>query len=150
MVDNAVFAKIKAICLAHPDTCVTLTWGSPHFRIGGAKGKIFAGWGQAKDGSWSLGVKVDPTLQSALVASDTRFKVAAYVGRYGWVDFTPSGKPNWGEVEALVATSYQLIGGDAEGAADAKAKPKPKARPVARKRAAKKPAARKTTRRRRK
>ena len=104
-----MFERFKAICLSHPDTCLTMTWGSPHFRIGGEKGKIFAGCGEDANGQWSLGVRVEPDLQAALVASDPRFKIAAYVGKYGGVDFYPGASPNWGEVEALVATSYRII-----------------------------------------
>jgi predicted DNA-binding protein (MmcQ/YjbR family) len=122
-----------------------MTWGSPHFRIGGAKGKIFAGCGDDASGQWSLGVRVEPDLQAALVASDPRFKVAAYVGKYGGVDFYPGASPNWGEVEALVATSYRIIksgmtrgSGGKRKAPALKAKAKAKAKTAKRTVAAKK------------
>jgi predicted DNA-binding protein (MmcQ/YjbR family) len=132
----AMFERFKAICLAHPDTCLTMTWGSPHFRIGGEHGKIFAGCGDDANGQWSIGVRVEPDLQAALVASDNRFKVAAYVGKYGGVDFYPGASPNWGEIEALVATSYRIIkSGMTRGSGGKRKapvmKPKPKPKPKA-------------------
>ena len=89
-----------------PDTKVTMTWGEPHFRVGD---KIFSGWGAHKDGRYSMGAKLDKDKQAALVASDPRFEVAPYVGKHGWVSFTPGDKPDLGEIEALLVESYRNV-----------------------------------------
>ena len=47
--------KMREICLALPDTKETLTWGSPHFRVGE---KIFAGYSE-EDGRLSIGFKLE-------------------------------------------------------------------------------------------
>lgn len=32
--DKSVFERMKEICLALPNTKLTLTWAKPHFRVG--------------------------------------------------------------------------------------------------------------------
>ena len=56
----------------------------------------------------SLGMKVDKAHQQALVQTDPRFSVAAYVGQHGWVDFDASGAVEWDLVGELVLESYCL------------------------------------------
>jgi predicted DNA-binding protein (MmcQ/YjbR family) len=89
-----------------PDARVTMTWGSPHFRVGD---KIFSGWGADKAGIYSMSAKLDKDKQAALVASDPRFQVAAYVGKHGWVSFMPGDQPDLGEIEALLLDSYRNV-----------------------------------------
>lgn len=97
--------RFEALCLALPNTKKTMTWGSPHYRVGE---KIFAGAGE-KDGAPSCGFKLRKEHQAERVASDPRFAIAAYVGKHGWVDMDLRGKPDWDEVKALVEESYRLI-----------------------------------------
>jgi predicted DNA-binding protein (MmcQ/YjbR family) len=119
-----------------PDAKVTMTWGSPHFRV---SDKIFSGWGADKDGRYSMSAKLDKDKQAALVASDPRFQVAAYVGKHGWVSFTPGDKPDLGEIEALLLESYRNVATKAQVAKlDGEAQP---ARKAAAKPAMKQPAA---------
>ena len=44
-----------------------------------------------------------------LVASDPRFTIAKYVGRYGGVDMRVGARPNWAEIEQFIVGSYRLI-----------------------------------------
>ncbi len=127
-----------------------MTWGSPHFRVGD---KIFGGWGADKDGRYSTSAKLDKDKQAALVASDSRFEVAAYVGKHGWVTFYPGDAPDLGELEALVLESYRNIApkklvaqldGEAKLAKSA-AKAKPAGKKPAKAAAKKKPAAKAAT-----
>jgi predicted DNA-binding protein (MmcQ/YjbR family) len=48
-------------------------------------------------------------MQAALVAADPRFKIAAYVGKHGWVDMELGERIDWNEIEALVRNSYRLV-----------------------------------------
>lgn len=56
----------------------------------------------------SLGMKVDRAHQQALVHTDARFTVAAYVGKHGWINMDASGAVDWQEVRELVVESYCL------------------------------------------
>jgi predicted DNA-binding protein (MmcQ/YjbR family) len=104
----AVHARLGKICLDLPDTTEVEAWGHPTFRVAG---KIFVGFGGTGDGGASMSVKTTPEMQAALVSSDPRFTVAAYVGKHGWVSLAlPAGtRIDWNEVEALVRGSYRLV-----------------------------------------
>jgi len=116
---DPVFAKLRGICLALPDSSEVEAWGHPTFRVGVGKAqRIFCAcgfYGDVRSISW----KCEPDVQHALVASDPRFTIAAYVGKHGWVSFRAEGKLDWGLLREAVKESYRLI---------AKAKPKPKRR----------------------
>ena len=98
------FEKVRALCLALPDTKLTMTWGSPHFRVGE---KIFCGFG-AEDGKEVMGVKLGMSHARSIV-KDARFWPAPYVGKHGWVSMNVTLRKSWDEVAALIRESYELI-----------------------------------------
>lgn len=98
--------RLLAMVTRLPGAYEDRPWGSVHCKVAG---KIFVGWGRGDDGTMSVGFKTDKTLQSMLVASDPRFKIAAYVGKHGWVDMHIGKKPNWDEVEQFIVESYRMI-----------------------------------------
>ena len=102
--NDAILEKISALCLALPGTKLTMTWGSPHFRVGD---KIFCGFG-AEDGKPVLGVKLRMEHAKSRV-KDPRFWPAPYVGRHGWVSMDVSQRQSWTEVAGLIRESYELI-----------------------------------------
>ena len=97
--------QMREICLSLPDTKETLTWGTPHFRVGE---KIFAGYSD-KAGSPSIGFKLEKPHAEARIASDPRFTRAKYVGKHGWVTMDLDGTEDWDEVEELIMESFHLI-----------------------------------------
>jgi predicted DNA-binding protein (MmcQ/YjbR family) len=100
----SVLAKVRAICLALPDTRETLTWGQPHFRVGD---KIFCGCGDEK-GKLTVGLKLEREHADAIV-QDERFTRAPYVGHKGWVSIDAARITDWRLVKALIHESYGLI-----------------------------------------
>jgi predicted DNA-binding protein (MmcQ/YjbR family) len=101
---GAALAKISALCLALPDTKLTMTWGSPHFRVAD---KIFCGFG-SDDGKLVMGVKLAMRHAQALVKQE-RFWPSPYVGKHGWVSMDVTQRKSWDEVAALIRESYELI-----------------------------------------
>lgn len=101
---DATFRKISALCLALPSTKLTMTWGSPHFRVAD---KIFCGFG-AEDGKPVLGVKLRLEHAKRRV-QETRFWPAPYVGKHGWVSMDVSQRHSWDEVADLIRESYELV-----------------------------------------
>jgi predicted DNA-binding protein (MmcQ/YjbR family) len=97
--------RLREICLALPEATEVEAWGHPTFRV---NDKIFASYG-VEGARASMGVKTTPDMQSALVMSDPRFTIAAYVGKHGWVSLSLAGTVDLGEVEMLVKGSYRLI-----------------------------------------
>lgn len=101
---TSVLSKVRAICLALPDTRETLTWGQPHFRVGD---KIFCGCGDEK-GKLTVGLKLEREHADAIV-QDERFTRAPYVGHKGWVSIDALRITDWRLVKALIHESYGLI-----------------------------------------
>ena len=101
---SPVFTKVKAICLALPETKLTMTWGKPHFRVGE---KIFAGCNDDDDPP-TIGFKLTKPHQGQLIKRPG-FEKAKYVGRHGWVSMDASRVKDWDEVRALIHESYRLI-----------------------------------------
>ncbi|RYZ06452.1 MAG: MmcQ/YjbR family DNA-binding protein [Myxococcales bacterium] len=101
---KSALAKISALCLALPETKLTMTWGSPHFRVGE---KIFCGFGE-EDGKQTLGVKLRMGHAQALV-QEPRFWPSKYVGKHGWVTMDVKQRKSWAEVAALIRESYELV-----------------------------------------
>jgi predicted DNA-binding protein (MmcQ/YjbR family) len=101
---ESALAKISALCLALPDTKLTMTWGSPHFRVAE---KIFCGFG-GDDGKQVMGVKLAMGHAQALVKQE-RFWPSPYVGKHGWVSMDVTQRKSWDEVAALIRESYELI-----------------------------------------
>ena len=131
--------KLLRIALSLPDTTEDWPWGSIHCKVAG---KIFVGWGRGEDGVLSLGLRTSLALQSMLVASDPRFSIAKYSGKYGGIDMRLPTPIDWAEVEQFIVESWRLVapkkavaafdasrGGGPEGAA----KPAPKKAAAAKK-----------------
>lgn len=97
--------RLRAICLALPETKETRTWGHPNFRVGE---KIFCSFGEEK-GEAAMGFKVGKQIQGVFL-EDPRFRKASYVGNYGWVSFLVHAAPlDWDEITGLVHQSFRLI-----------------------------------------
>lgn len=101
--------RVRRICTALPGVEESSRLGGqPHFYV---DGRIFAGCG-IEDGVWTCGMKVGLELQSLLVTRPG-FRVAKYVGRYGWISVEASALADDGELERLIHISYELIAGEA-------------------------------------
>lgn len=75
------FADFRRLCLALPEAEEIETWGERTFRV---RGRIFA-MGAAEGTTVSLKASLDD--QAGLVEMDPKtFAVAAYTGRFGWVN----------------------------------------------------------------
>jgi predicted DNA-binding protein (MmcQ/YjbR family) len=118
--------RMRSLCLSLPDTEESSRLGgSPHFYV---NGKIFAGCGE-EDGEWGFGCKVGLELQSLLVQRPG-FRIAKYVGRYGWIDADEAALQDDDELERLVLLSYELITGKGGSVCSTKPAAKKKARKV--------------------
>lgn len=106
MSNDPLHDRLLKIVLSLPEAYEDRPWGSVHCKV---RGKIFVGWGRTDDGDMSLGFRTNLNLQAMLVASDPRFSIAQYVGKYGGVDMRLGKKPNWAEVEQFIVESYRMI-----------------------------------------
>lgn len=94
--------RLRAICLALPDTTEKTAWGEPTWRV---HGKLFAQLDDHHHGADRLAVWLPAALgvQELLVKRDpARFFVPPYVGPRGWIGVRIDGRPNWRLVTTLV------------------------------------------------
>jgi predicted DNA-binding protein (MmcQ/YjbR family) len=87
--DRTPLARLRAICLALPDTTEKIAWGEPTWRV---RGKLFAQLDDHHHGA-------DPA----------RFFRPPYVGPRGWVGVRIDRRPNWTVVAKLVKQAYHMV-----------------------------------------
>lgn len=105
---DKILDRLRAICLALPETSEKIAWGSPTFRV---REKMFGMYlnNHHGDGRVALWCKSTPEVQEALVAADPRrLFVPPYVGHKGWVGVRLDGKVDWDEVADHVREAYRL------------------------------------------
>ncbi len=99
--------RLRAICLALPETTEKVAWGEPTFRV---RDKLFAQLDDHHHGADHLGVWLAAALgvQEMLVYADpARYFVPPYVGKRGWVGVRLDGKVDWSAVTRLVRDAYR-------------------------------------------
>ena len=98
----ATVAQVRAAALALPETSEVVTWGSDlTWRV---RDKIFVMGGPE---SPEVSVKCSKEEQAELVAMDPEtYKVAAYVGRFGWVSVVLA-NADAGELGDLVVEAWR-------------------------------------------
>ncbi|HKN28399.1 MAG TPA: MmcQ/YjbR family DNA-binding protein [Roseiarcus sp.] len=102
----AMGARLRAICLALPETREEAMKRGPSYRV---QGKIFA-----LERPWNdwvgLWCKVPEGTREIIIGSDpARFFVPPYFGAKGWIGVGIDEAADWAEVEAFVRRSYRLI-----------------------------------------
>jgi hypothetical protein len=103
--------RLRAICLALPETTEKVAWGEPTWRV---KGKLFAQLDDHHHGADHVAVWLPAPLgeQEAMIYMDpVRFFRPPYVGPRGWVGVRIDGRPNWTLVAKLVERAYWLVAG---------------------------------------
>lgn len=101
--------RLRAICLALPDTTEKVAWGEPTWRV---RERLFAQLDNHHHGAEHLAVWLPAPLgeQEALIAQDpSRFFRPPYVGQRGWVGVRIDGRPRWSQVATLVEQAYRQV-----------------------------------------
>lgn len=100
--------RLRAICLALPETTEKIAWGAPTFRV---RGKMFAMFldNHHGDGRVAMWCKAPPDVQGILVSADAqRFFVPPYVGHKGWIGVRLDVTVDWDEVADIVEDGYRM------------------------------------------
>ncbi len=108
MHDEAL-ARVRAICLALPETTERQAWGAPTFRV---KERLFAHYrdNHHNDGRLALWLAMPPGAQETLIpAAPDRFFIPPYEGRRGWIGMRLDGEPDWEEVGTMVEMAYRTV-----------------------------------------
>jgi phosphoribosylglycinamide formyltransferase-1/phosphoribosylamine--glycine ligase/phosphoribosylglycinamide formyltransferase/phosphoribosylformylglycinamidine cyclo-ligase len=107
---QAVLERLRALCLALPETDEIVSHGAPGFRVAG---KMFAYFrhNHHGDGLTCVCLKtMGRDEQDLLIEADPDlYSWPAYLGPSGWIGFSLAGEDtDWGHVEARVLTSWRL------------------------------------------
>lgn len=100
----AITERLRAVCLALPDTSETTTFNNPTFRSGK---NTFAVISTHHPGTLILCFKVEKQMQPVFL-EDSRFFKTPYIGQHGWLSLALDGAINWDEVAELVSGSHDL------------------------------------------
>jgi predicted DNA-binding protein (MmcQ/YjbR family) len=101
--------RLRAICLALPDTAEKVAWGEPTWRV---RGRLFAQLDDHHHGADHLAVWLPAPLgeQEAMIFTDpTRFFRPPYVGGRGWIGVRIDRRPDWALIGRLVAQAYRQV-----------------------------------------
>lgn len=99
---QAVLKRLRAICLAWPETSEASQFGAPSWRAGK---KTFAlAHYDKKRLKLSFWVGVD---QQALLTADERYSLPQYMGHIGWIDLDVTDECDWREIRPLALFSYR-------------------------------------------
>jgi hypothetical protein len=106
---RAAVERLRAICLALPETSEKVAWGEPTWRV---KGKLFAQLDNHHHGADHLAVWLPAPLgeqESLLFLDPRRFFRPPYVGPRGWVGVRIDRGPDWKLVTSLVKQAYREV-----------------------------------------
>jgi predicted DNA-binding protein (MmcQ/YjbR family) len=95
--------RLRAVCLALPETSETSSWAHPNFKAGK---KTFVAFERVK-GRASIAFRLEPHDVDRLLTR-TSFFVTPY-GRGQWVSMWADGAIDWKRVEDLVDRSYRVV-----------------------------------------
>jgi predicted DNA-binding protein (MmcQ/YjbR family) len=101
--------RLRAICLALPDTTEKVAWGEPTWRV---RGRLFAQLDNHHHGAEHLAVWLPAPLgeqESMIFLDPVRFFRPPYVGQRGWVGVRIDRRPNWTLIAAVVKQAYQVV-----------------------------------------
>ena len=99
--------RLRAICLALPETTEKIAWGEPTWRV---KGRLFAQLDDHHHGADHLAVWLPAPLgeqESMIFLDPERFFRPPYVGQRGWVGVRIDRRPDWTMVARLVKQAYR-------------------------------------------
>ena len=101
--------RLRAICLALPETTEKIAWSEPTWRV---RGKLFAQLDDHHHGADHLAVWLPAPLgeQEAMIFTDPeQFFRPPYVGPRGWVGVRIDRQPDWALVARLVEQAYRQV-----------------------------------------
>jgi hypothetical protein len=113
-VRNDVLERLRALCLALPETSERPSHGAPSFFVREKKCFLMLLDDHHGDGIFGIWCAAPPGNQELLVQADpSRFFRPPYVGHRGWVgvrlvaDGLP--EPDWMEIDEIVRDAYRVV-----------------------------------------
>jgi hypothetical protein len=103
-------SKVRALCLALPETTERLSHGAPTWFVRGKKTFVMYLDDHHGDGRLALWCAAPPEAQPALVREEPeRFFVPPYVGGRGWLGVRLDRDVDWDEIAGIVKDAYRMV-----------------------------------------
>ena len=110
IVREKVLERIRAICLALPETSERLSHGAPTFFVRGKRAFLMVLTDHHGDGRFAIWCAAPEGIQQALVEADPeRFFVPPYVGHRGWLGMRLDRALDWDELAGIVEDAYAEV-----------------------------------------
>lgn len=107
---SVALARIRATCLALPDTSERLSHGAPTFFVGGKRAFVIFHNDHHGDGRLAIWCAAPDGEQHALVAADPdAYFVPPYVGKRGWLGVRLDRSLGWAAIDGTVENAYLTV-----------------------------------------
>jgi hypothetical protein len=105
-----VLERLRAVCLALPDTSERLSHGAPTFFVRGKRPFVMVLTNHHGDGRFAIWCAAPTGLQQMLVEADPgRFFVPPYVGHRGWLGVRLDRGLDWDELTGIVEDAFAEV-----------------------------------------
>ena len=105
-----VLERLRAICLALPETNERPSHGAPAFFVRDKSTFVMFVNDHHQDGRLAIWCAAPLGAQEALIAADPeRFFRPPYVGPRGWVGVKLDNRPDWAHVAEIVEDGYRVV-----------------------------------------
>jgi hypothetical protein len=102
--------RVRAACLALPETSERLSHGSPTFFVKDKTTFVMYLDDHHGDGRLALWVAAPPGVQGQIVSEEPeRFFIPPYVGHRGWLGVRLDRKPDWDEIGEIIVDAYRTV-----------------------------------------
>jgi hypothetical protein len=110
MAKKMALEKVRAICLALPETTERLSHGSPTWFVRDKKTFVMYLDDHHSDGRLALWCAAPPGVQHALVTEEPdRFFRPPYVGGRGWLGVRLDRAVDWDEIAGICADAFRQV-----------------------------------------
>ena len=105
-----VLARVRALCLALPETTERLSHGAPSFFVREKKCFLMVLEDHHGDGRFAIWCAASPGDQHMLVEADPeKFFVPPYVGQRGWLGVRLDRGIDWEELAGIVEDAFAAV-----------------------------------------
>jgi hypothetical protein len=107
---TAALERLRAVCLALPETSERLSHGAPSFFVRSKTCFLMLLDNHHGDGRFAVWCAAEPGTQEALVVGDPdRFFRPPYVSHRGWLGVMLHGRIDWDDVAGIVEDAFCTV-----------------------------------------
>ncbi len=107
---NRVLRRIRALCLALPETSERLSHGAPAFFVRGKRAFLMVLTNHHGDGRFAIWCAAPEGVQQLLTDADPeKFFIPPYVGHRGWLGVRLDRGLDWNELAGIAEDAYAEV-----------------------------------------